>query len=192
MGSRIGTAAAPHVDGDPFWGLARSPPPTGAAASRRASRRLGSYAGMASSFLPRFGGRRRPAERRDWIGRGGARSDDHSPQRGGQFRLSYRPARRGAELLRPYSVVLTLRMATHTRTRSESEWPRLAGPTIPRRTRLARPRSRGRGRPPRGISLSSSTRAPSGDALPELDSGFLVEEAHRQGHPSPVLDDARR
>jgi hypothetical protein len=32
----------------------------------------------------------------------------------------------------------------------------------------------------------------SGDALPELDSSPLVEEAHRQGDPSPMLDGARR
>ena len=30
-----------------------------------------------------------------------------------------------------------------------------------------------------------------GDAIPELHRGPLVEEAHREGHPSPTLDGPR-
>ena len=45
---------------------------------------------------------------------------------------------------------------------------------------------------PRSVRGSVIDASPSDDALPELDRGPLVEEAHRQGHPSPMLHRARR
>ena len=47
---------------------------------------------------------------------------------------------------------------------------------------------------PRAQGVSSCVIDPNtgGDVFPELDSGPLVEEAHGQGHASPVLHRARR
>ena len=142
MGSRTGTAPAPHVDGDPFWGLARSRrrgplPAAEQAAALALAPEWRAHCSLASMVVAD-----RPSVGTGGVG-GGAKSDDHCPGVGANSDCHpHRPARRGGGAPSAVQSRADLRMATHTPTRRGAEWPELAGPPTPRHPRLAKPRSR--------------------------------------------------